>query len=83
MLLDYTLCKPFLLMIFTMTQFIDDFNGCLHFILAYIILMKVGLCDLGVTCSPRHPMFAGSNPTEVDGFFRDVKILSTSPPEGL
>ena len=24
----------------------------------------------------------GSNPTEVDGFFQDVKILSTSPPGG-
>ena len=24
----------------------------------------------------------GSNPAEVDGFFQDVKILSTSPPEG-
>ena len=24
---------------------------------------------LGVTCSPRNPRFAGSNPTEVDGFF--------------
>ena len=26
--------------------------------------------------------FAGSNPAEVDGFFQDVKILSTSPPGG-
>ena len=26
-------------------------------------------CGLGVTCSPRDPKFAGSNPTEVDGFF--------------
>ena len=33
---------------------------------------------LGITCSPRDPRFAGSNPTEVDGFFQDVKILSTS-----
>ena len=33
--------------------------------------------------SPRDPRFAGSNPTEVDGFFfQDVKILSTSPPGG-
>ena len=30
----------------------------------------VGLGGLGVTCSPRDTMFAGSNPTEVDGFFR-------------
>ena len=29
----------------------------------------VGLDGLGVTCSPRDPRFAGSNPTEVDGFF--------------
>ena len=42
----------------------------------------VGLCGLGVTCSPRDPRFAGSNPAEVDGFFQDVKILSTSPPGG-
>ena len=41
------------------------------------------LGGLGVTCSPRDPRFAGSNPTEVDGFFfQDVKILSTSPPGG-
>ena len=39
----------------------------------------VGLGGLGVTCSPRDPRFAGSNPAEVDGFFQDVKILSTSP----
>ena len=42
----------------------------------------VGLGGLGVTCSPRDPRFAGSNPAEVDGFFQDVKILSTSPPGG-
>ena len=39
----------------------------------------VGLGGLGVTCSPRDPRFTGSNPAEVDGFFQDVKILSTSP----
>ena len=43
---------------------------------------SVGLDGLGVTCSPRDPRFAGSNPTEVDGFFQDVKILSASPPGG-
>ena len=32
--------------------------------------MGVGLGGLGVTCSPRDPKFAGSNPAEVDGFFR-------------
>ena len=31
----------------------------------------VGLGGLGVTCSPRDPKFAGSNPTEVDGFFSE------------
>ena len=44
--------------------------------------MIVGLCGLGVTCSPRDPGFADSNPAEVDGFFQDVQILSTSPPGG-
>ena len=33
----------------------------------------VGLGGLGVTCSPRDPRFAGSNPADVDGFFQDVK----------
>ena len=41
-----------------------------------------GLGGLGVTCSPRDSRFAGSNPAEVDGFFQDVKILSTGPPGG-
>ena len=27
--------------------------------------------------------FAGSNPAEIDGFFQDVKILSTRPPGGI
>ena len=43
---------------------------------------EVSLGSLGVTCSSRDPRFAGSNPAEVDGFFQDVKILSTSPPGG-
>ena len=43
---------------------------------------EVGLGDLGVTCAPQDPRFAGSNPAKVDGFFQDVKILSTSPPGG-
>ena len=42
----------------------------------------VDLGGLGVTCSPRDPKFAGSNPDEVDRFFQDVKILSTNPPGG-
>ena len=43
-------------------------------------MLLVGLGDLGVTCSPQDPRFAGSNPAEADGFFQDVKILSTSSP---
>ena len=39
----------------------------------------IGLGGHGVTCSPRDPRIVGSNPAEVDGFFKDVKILSTSP----
>ena len=42
----------------------------------------VGLGGLSVSCSPRDPRFAGSNPAKVDGFFQDRKILSTSPPGG-
>ena len=42
----------------------------------------VGLGCLEVTCSPRDLRFADSSPAEVDGFFQDVKILSTSPPRG-
>ena len=33
----------------------------------------VGLGGLGVTCSPRDPKFAGSNPAEVDAFFSGRK----------
>ena len=33
------------------------------------MLSIVGLGGLGVTCSPRDPKLAGSNPAEVDGFF--------------
>ena len=32
-----------------------------------------GLGGLGVTCSPRDPRFAGSNPAEVNGFFSGRK----------
>ena len=45
-------------------------------------LFVVDLGGLGVTCSPRDQMFASSNPAEVDGFFQDVKIPSTSLPGG-
>ena len=41
-----------------------------------------GLGGLGVKCSPPDPTFPCSNPTEVDGFFEDEKILSTSSPGG-
>ena len=44
--------------------------------------VAVGLGGLRVTCSPRDPGFAGSNPAEVDGFFQYLNILSTSPPGG-
>ena len=44
--------------------------------------LLVVLGGLGVTSLPRDPRFAGSNPTEVDGFFQEVKILSTSPSGG-
>ena len=44
--------------------------------------LTVGLGGLGVTCSTRDPRLAVSNLAEVDGFFQDVKILSTSPPGG-
>ena len=48
----------------------------------YTIYIHVGLGGFGVTCSPREPRFAGSNPAEVDGFVQVVKILSTSSPGG-
>ena len=37
------------------------------------VLLPVEICReayLGATWSPRDPRFAGSNPAEVDGFFR-------------
>ena len=45
--------------------------------------IEVGLSGLRVTCSPGDPRFAGSNQADVDVFFQDVKILSTSPPGGI
>ena len=33
----------------------------------------VGLGYLGITCSPRDPIFEGSNPAEIDGFFSGRK----------
>ena len=45
-------------------------------------ILRSGEVGLGVPCSPRDPRFAGSYPAEVDGFFQDVKIMSTCPPGG-
>jgi len=39
----------------------------------------VGLSGLQGTCSSRDPRFMGSNLAEVNRFFQDIKILSTSP----
>ena len=47
--------------------FISAFPRTIDLILVSAV---VGLGGLGVTCSPRDPRFAGSNPAEVDGFFR-------------
>ena len=49
-----------------------------------IILLTELYVSLGglVTCLPRDPRFMGSNLAEVDGFFQDIKILSTSPSGG-
>ena len=38
-----------------------------------VCMYTVSLGGLGVTCSPRDPRFAGSNPAEVDGFFSGRK----------
>ena len=47
----------------------------------YVFGFSLG--SLGVTCSPRDSRFEGSNLTEVDGFFQDVIIMSTSLPGGV
>ena len=41
---------------------------------SYLLILLVSLGALGVTCSPRDPRFADSNPAEVDGFFSGRKI---------
>ena len=46
-----------------------------HFLFLLLLLTSQPRCS-------RDPRFAGSNPAEVDGFFQDVIILSTSPPGG-
>ena len=50
------------------------FNERTHYLWAIInlFLTKI-IIGLGVTCSPRDPRFAGSNPAEVDGFFSGRK----------
>ena len=48
--------------------------------LKVLVFIKVANSGHGVTCSPRDPRFADSNPTEVDEFFQDLKILRISPP---
>ena len=48
---------------------------------AHVALMEEGRNAFKIlTGKPPDPRFAGSNSTEVDGFFQDVKNLSTSPP---
>ena len=42
-----------------------------------VIFIVIGLGGLGVTCSPRDPRFADSNPAEVDGFFQDSEQKSS------
>ena len=54
----------------------------MDFWLILLFGMLVGLGGLGVTCLPRDPWFMGSNPAEVNGFFQDIKILSSNPPGG-
>ena len=71
MILHFMLCK-----------YQDDHNIDKVFQLVLKVLwQEVVLGGLGVTCLPRDLRFAGSHPTEVDGAFHDIKILSTSPSE--
>ena len=53
-----------------------------HRLILILSTIVLGHGALGVTCSPRDPRLAGSNPAEGDGLFQDVKILSTSPTGG-
>ena len=45
-------------------------NTFLLFVINQSMKFLDSLGGLGVTCLPRDPRFAGSNPTEVDEFFR-------------
>ena len=64
-----------------LTFFLSIFP-CLFYFSFISTFILCNLDDLGVTCSPRDPRFAGSNPAEIDEVFQDVKILITSPPGG-
>ena len=46
----------------------EELFSCIELLQDMYGLVVLG--GLGVTCSPRDPRFAGSNPAEVDGFFR-------------
>jgi hypothetical protein len=53
-------------------------TGKQHWIFWMIIMhYKSPLVDQWLVCSPLDPRFAGSIPTEVDGFLRVIKIRST------
>ena len=67
-------------MTYSNTNEVDKFS--LEILIVEPCYGEVYLGGLGVTCSLRDPRFAGSNPAEIDEFFQDVKIQSTSPPEG-
>ena len=70
-------------MVHKLLEFLGNiFKDNLLLLLELVWYALVGLGGLGVMCSPRDPRFVSSNPAEVDGFFQDVKILSTSPPRG-
>ena len=69
-----------------MTSFEDIFKfSSFELSLAHSVpLFTLSLTSVvsGVPCSLRNQRFVGSNSVEVDGFFQDVKILSTCPSGG-
>ena len=73
-------CRPFVVITTFSTGLVGvevTFRELINYQVPNLIIYIVGL---GVTCSPRDLKFAGSYPTKVDGFFQDVKILSTNHP---
>ena len=63
----------------------NTFLKNLHFFLKYLYIeldKYIFFSELGICCRVimEDARFADSNPSEVDGFFQDVKLLSTSPP---